>query len=290
MCVIQSIKDIEKISLEILKDSKSLDIFPTPIDKIVSYVDLTVSSNVDISQIHEGYKSKYPDALLRALGKIRGLLVRKEKKVYLDLNQLDSRKNFVKLHEVGHDVLPWQQKCFDVLDDDDESLKFDTHEEFEAEANFFASVTLFQHDRFTSAINKYPLDIDTPIQLSTLFGASIHATLRRYVEYSSNRCALLVLEKPSRCGALLRNKFQSPSFTSTFGEMGIPNVLDYFAWPFVQDYIRRQNHIKNGTFSLFTSNGLTQFTYHFFNNSYNAFVLVFPNGERNIVKSCYFLN
>lgn len=100
MCVIQSIKDIEKISLEILKDSKSLDIFPTPIDKIVSYVDLTVSSNVDISQIHEGYKSKYPDALLRALGKIRGLLVRKEKKVYLDLNQLDSRKNFVKLHEL----------------------------------------------------------------------------------------------------------------------------------------------------------------------------------------------
>ena len=54
MCVIQSIKDIEKISLEILKDSKSLDIFPTPIDKIVSYVNLTVSSNVDISQIHEG--------------------------------------------------------------------------------------------------------------------------------------------------------------------------------------------------------------------------------------------
>ena len=29
------------------------------------------------------------------------------------------------------------KKCFDVLDDDDESLKFDTHEEFEAEANFF---------------------------------------------------------------------------------------------------------------------------------------------------------
>ena len=72
--------------------------------------------------------------------------------------------------------------------------------------------------------------------------------------------------------------------------MGIPNVLDYFAWPFVQDYIRRQNHIKNGTFSLFTSNGLTQFTYHFFNNSYNALVLIFPNGERNIVKSSCFLN
>ena len=181
MCAIQSIKDIEKISLEILKDSKSLDVFPTPIDRIVSYVDLKVSSNIDISQIHEGYKSKYPDALLRALSKVRGLLDRKEKKVYLDLTQLDSRKNFVKLHEVGHDVLPWQQRCFDVLDDDDESLKLDAREEFEAEANFFASVTLFQHDRFTSAISKYPLDIDAPIQLSTFFGASIHATLRRYV-------------------------------------------------------------------------------------------------------------
>lgn len=54
MCAIQSIKDIEKISLEILKDSKSLDVFPTPIDRIVSYVDLKVSSNIDISQIHEG--------------------------------------------------------------------------------------------------------------------------------------------------------------------------------------------------------------------------------------------
>ena len=72
MCAIQSIKDIEKISLEILKDSKSLDVFPTPIDRIVSYVDLKVSSNIDISQIHEGYKSKYPDALLRALSKVRG--------------------------------------------------------------------------------------------------------------------------------------------------------------------------------------------------------------------------
>lgn len=290
MCVIQSIKDIEKISFDILKDSKSLDIFPTPIDKIVSYVDLTVSSNIDISQIHEGYKSKYPDALHRALAKVRGLLDRKEKKVYLDLNQLDSRKNFVKLHEVGHDVLPWQPKCFDVLDDDDESLKLDTHEEFEAEANFFASVTLFQHDRFISAMNKRALDIDTPMQLSTLFGASIHATLRRYVEYSEKRCALLVLENPSRCGALLRNKFQSPSFTSTFGEMNIPNVLDYFAWPFVQDYIQKRNHIKNGAFSLLTSNGLTQFTYHFFNNSYNAFVFLFPNGEKKIIRNNFFIN
>jgi len=51
MCAIQSIKDIEKISLEILKDSKSLDVFPTPIDRIVSYVDLKVSSNIDISQV-----------------------------------------------------------------------------------------------------------------------------------------------------------------------------------------------------------------------------------------------
>lgn len=290
MCVIQSIKDIEKISFDILKDSKSLDVFPTPIDKIVSYVDLTVSSNIDISQIHEGYKSKYPDALHRALTKVRGLLDRKEKKVYLDLNQLDSRKNFVKLHEVGHDVLPWQSKCFDVLDDDDESLKLDTHEEFEAEANLFASVTLFQHDRFISAMNKRALDIDTPMQLSTLFGASIHATLRRYVEYSENRCALLVLENPSRCGALLRNRFQSPSFTSTFGEMNIPNMLDYFSWPFVQDYIQKRNHIKNGAFLLLTSDGLTQFTYHFFNNSYNAFVFLFPNGEKKIIRNKFFIN
>ena len=84
MLELHSKKDIEKISLEILKGSKSLDIFPTPITEIVSYSELIVCNDIDISNIHENYVTKANDALKRALSKIRGMLDRTEKTIYLD--------------------------------------------------------------------------------------------------------------------------------------------------------------------------------------------------------------
>jgi hypothetical protein len=273
-------KDIEKISYEILKGSKSLDIFPTPIDNVVSYANLVINQGIDLSKIHPDYLSKATDVLKRVLGKLQGVLDRREKVIMLDLTQGKSKQNFVKLHEVGHEVLPWQQKCFDVLEDDDESLDNDVREEFEAEANFFASVTLFQGDRFISEMDKLGLGMESSIQLSKLFGSSIHAALRRYVEYSKNRCALFVLENRTGFGATLRDKFQSPNFTKTFGELSIPVALDYFSWPFIRDYCGSRRFKTDGIIKLLTQNGEVDFQYHFFNNTYNAFVFLFPIGEK----------
>ena len=153
MNVIESLADIEKISLDILKDSKSLDVFPTPIDQILSYVNLNVDLNIDLFTIPREFEAKNPNVLHSALGKLRGVLDRKEKKVYIDHSQIETRRNFVKLHEIGHEVLPWQGKCCNILEDDDKTLDLDTQEEFESEANLFASATLFQQERFTSIIN-----------------------------------------------------------------------------------------------------------------------------------------
>jgi Zn-dependent peptidase ImmA (M78 family) len=180
-------RDIEKISSEILKGSKSLDVFPTPVNKIVSYAELIIDTGIDLSKIHPDYMTKATEVLKKALGKLQGVLDRREKIIMLDLSQGKSKQNFVKLHEVGHGVLPWQQKSYDVLEDDDDSLGNHVCEEFEAEANFFASVTLFQGDRFIFEMDKLGLGIESSMQLSKLFGSSIHAALRRYVEYSKNR-------------------------------------------------------------------------------------------------------
>lgn len=276
-------KDIEKISSEILKGSNSLDVFPTPIDQIVSYTELIVRNDIDVSKIHTDYLSKANDALRRALTKVRGLLDRREKIIYLDLSQQKNKKGFVKLHEVGHHVLPWQRNVHDVLDDDDDSLSSHANENFEAEANFFASATLFQQDRFVTELNKLRLEIESPIQLAKFFGASVHATLRRYVECSKNRCALIVLENvtangsPPKC--FLRDKFQSDKFTKTFGDINIPLELGY-TWTFVQDYCHGRKFKKDGSIALSTANGEADFTYHFFNNTYNAFVFLFPSGEK----------
>ena len=288
MLELHSKKDIEKISHEILKGSKSFDVFPTPIDKIVAYSELIVRDDIDVSKIHTDYFAKATDALRRALTKVRGVLDRKERTIYLDLSQGKPKMGFVKLHEVGHDVLPWQKKTHDLLDDDDDSLSNNTREEFEAEANFFASATLFQQDRFNNELDKLGLGIDSSMHLAKFFGASVHASLRRYVEYSKNRCALIVLEKVSLSGmpvkCTLRDRFQSEKFTKTFGELNIPLELGP-TWAFALDYYVKRKFKKDGAIKLITKNGETDFIYHFFNNGYNAFVFLFPIGEKKSTRT-----
>lgn len=122
--------EIEKISLDILKSSRSLDIFPTPIDKIVSYADLIVAGGIDEKSLQSRFKNlSISEGLRSTLGKIRGFLDRSEKLIYLDLSQNSGRQGFVTLHETGHSVLPWQNEILQFLDDDT-TLDEMTKEEF----------------------------------------------------------------------------------------------------------------------------------------------------------------
>lgn len=290
---LHSLKDIEKISFDLLKVSKSLDVFPTPVDSLVQYSELIINNNIDIKSIHEDYFSRATDALFKALSKVRGLFDRKKRTIYLDQSLYPAKKNFVKLHEVGHGVLPWQREVHDVIEDDDDSLSLYTIEEFEAEANYFASITLFQHDRFYNELSKLNLGIESAIYLSKLFGASIHATLRRYVECSSKRCALIVLESKSMVGfdskCFKRDFFTSKKFSKTFGNLNIPDEFDT-TWGFTKHFLLRKRGIIKGSITLFTENGFTDFNYNFFNNSYNAFVLLNPIGEKQSSKTTFVLS
>ena len=283
-----SVGDIEKISMDILRGSKAFDIFPTPVDKIVDYTELVINKKADISIVHENYLKTAPAALFRALKKVRGLFDRKQKTIYLDLSQMPSRKKFVKLHETAHGVLPWQQKIHDLLADDDDSLGAHVTEEFEAEANYFASVTLFQHDRFLDECRKLNLGIDAAMVLAKKFGASVHASLRRCVEQSSKRCALLVLEKStlitSSPAFSKRNFITSQRFQKAFGSVDIPDNFG-LQWDFAKDFYYRKKGIVPGTVELITESGSQEFTYQFFNNSYNGFVLIYPAGEKQSSKT-----
>jgi len=275
-------KDIDSISFDILKASKSFDTYPTPIDKIVNYSELIINNQISLKSIHRGYLSKVPDVLLKAVSKLRGVFDRSIKTIYLDQNLLDSKKKFVTLHEVGHGVIPWQTKSFEVIEDDDDSLSHHVIEEFEREANYFASATLFQHDRFNHQIAKLNLGIDSAMHLSQLFGASIHATLRRFVEHSSKRCALIVLEGKTMAGlnpkCLKRYASFSEKFKKTFGLLELPNEFG-ISWDFAKHYFTQRKGIVDGEMTISTKNGLTDFKYHFFNNTYNSFIFFFPSGE-----------
>lgn len=277
-----SSKDIEDVAFDLLKQSKCLGIFPTPVDDIIQYSELLYQESRYLDQIHKNYKTSTPEVLKRALNKLNGLLDRKEKKIYVDPFQLESRKKFIKLHEVGHNALPWQKDLYEVFADDEVSIGTSAKEEFELEASYFASATLFQLDYFEREMLKLPLEIGSPMALANKFGASKHATLRRYVENSIKKCALLVLENPcfKNMTCDVRNYFESQNFTKEFGEIKWEKSLT-MEWSFVKDFFANKNLHKDGEFSLqLNGAGRQIFNYHYFDNTYNAFVFIMPQGER----------
>ncbi|NJO24487.1 MAG: ImmA/IrrE family metallo-endopeptidase [Bacteroidia bacterium] len=187
---VQSARDIDKIVYDILKQSRSFDSFPTPVNSLVEYAELLVDTGAGLHDIPNHYISKRIDVLKNALSKVFGALDRRKKTIYLSPEMNNGKRSFVKLHEVGHHTLPWQRDTLEYVEDE-HSLNPYVQEQFEAEANYFASASLFQLDRFERDIAILPLGIASVRYLAQKYGASIQATFRRYVENYQN--ALLCL-------------------------------------------------------------------------------------------------
>jgi hypothetical protein len=218
-----------------------------------------------------------------ALKKVLGMVDFRQRTIYLDHSLSPPRQAFIKLHEVGHGVLPWQRELREGFGDDEFTLDPDLNEQFEREANHFASAALFQLEHFDEELRKLPLTFSSIRALAQKCGASIQATARRYVARCPKRCALLVLHPPSstalNSAILVRNCFESPSFVESFGALQVSDICDA-SLPFVQDLLRRRRLHEEGTVTLPTSSAASlALEYHFFNNSYNAFVFLFPEGE-----------
>ncbi|HEY2582237.1 MAG TPA: ImmA/IrrE family metallo-endopeptidase [Mucilaginibacter sp.] len=275
-------EDIEKIVLDALSKSNSLGVFPTPVDKIIKYADLRVNSKVDLGAIPSTFFAKGDLLLKRGLAKLRGALDRREKQIYLDQSQLPARQNFVKLHETAHELCGWQGKLLKVLQDNDETLDPDTDDEFEAQANFFASAALFQLDLFTDKMKELPLELNTSLHLAKVFGGSFHAAIRRYVANTSKRCALLILNKENETGygwpkLTLRTYMESPAFKAEWG--GIDWGTEFGdEIPFVQDFMANRRMVKS-ELNIDWMGETIACDYHYFHNKYNVFVFMFPKGE-----------
>lgn len=266
-------QDIREWSHELLVSSRCIDVFPTPADKLAALINLKVSPE-DLSKVTPIYLNKDASVLQKILGQLRGLLVRDAKLIYLDRSCNKERQRFTLLHEIGHN-LPWQVAIASMHADDDFTLSPETKEQFEAEASYFASETLFHGKRFSAMVENEPLTIQTAIQTSSFFGASIHATLRRYVEFSPLRCALLVMKELLPTKAKLRDLFHSQSFLSDIGNIDFEENLESVKYPFVESYIRREN-TGYGRFLAPINESSIELKYEYFFNGYNGFVLIYP--------------
>lgn len=266
-------QDIREWSHELLVSSRCIDVFPTPADKLAAFIDLKVSPQ-DLSKVTPIYINGDSSIFKKLLGQLRGLLVREAKIIYLDRSCNLERQRFTLLHEVGHN-LPWQVAIASMHADDDFTLSPEAKEQFEAEASYFASETMFQGGKFAEMVKDEPLTIQTAIKVSPFFGASIHATLRRLVEFSPVRCALLVMKDPTPTKATLRDLFHSQSFLSDIGSIRFGESLDYLRYPFVESYIRREKS-DYGKFLASVNESTIELRYEYFFNGYNGFVLLYP--------------
>lgn len=274
---------IDKIARDILVGSGAIGKFPTPIDDIIAYTGLSIANGIDLSHPEAEFLNLTKGFFGTISRKVLGMIDLRDKIIYLDQSQPKPRKNFVSLHEVGHGVLPWQRDLMGCLDDET-TLGPEIEELYERQASYFASSSLFQLDRFEEEAVRLPLSIASARALGQMFGGSFQAALRRYVERSPERCALLVLRKPARKGvyrAVIGNYFESRSFRRSFGGLLWPAECG-LRFEFVKDMKRGRRDHQNGQIGC-TTRDLDPLTlnYDFFYNSYNFFVLLYPPGENN---------
>ncbi|OFY43243.1 MAG: hypothetical protein A2Z69_00515 [Bacteroidetes bacterium RBG_13_44_24] len=101
------------------------------------------------------------------------------------------RQNWGKLHEVGHEFLPWHKEllyCCPLL-----WLPAHQLDQLEAEADIFAAEAFFFGGQFTKLSAEGDFGLHTAKQLAEqVYGTSYHATFTHYVEESNVPCCLLV--------------------------------------------------------------------------------------------------
>ncbi len=214
---------IRKHALTALQAANAIGRYPTPVADVMAEAKIIVSEeDVLRDDFLTRMRRKAGTALKKALSKVLGLLDVKSRLVYIDRGLYILKQSFLKLHETAHAVLPWQRDIYCVIEDCEKTISPEMSEQFDREANVFASEVLFQIDDFTKRAGDEPFGIQIPIKLGKEYGASIYSSVRRYVSTHHRACAVLVINPPELVAgdgfvATLRRVVTSTEFDRIMG-------------------------------------------------------------------------
>ena len=223
-------RNVENQAARLLSEADAHGVFPTPIGQILRAGRVEVADeSLDEGFVRRFYRGS-KQLVKKAISKLSGLLHAAERLIFVDRRLHEKKILFIKLHETGHAWLPHQRDTYAFLEDCEESLGPDVRDAFEREANVFASEVLFQNQQFSVDAADCTFGVRTPIDLSKRYGASIYASMRRYVSTHQRPCALLVLNPPQHDPTRgfvsdLRRTEQSESFTERFGRVQWPSPI-----------------------------------------------------------------
>lgn len=221
------LRAIEQMAGKLLDRASAWDRFPTPIEDILAAAKLQVAptSIFDPARIISFIKTRTADAAHRiksAISKVFGLYDGDEQVIHIDDQVVESKQNFLKLHETGHHEIPQHRKLFRIFQDCEKTLAPETADLFEREANNFARFALFQGDTYAQHAADCAFEIKTPMKLAKKFGASVYASAREFARTNSRACVVYILEPieyvaGSGARAAVRRIEPSSAFVNQFG-------------------------------------------------------------------------
>jgi transcriptional regulator with XRE-family HTH domain len=185
----------------------------TPLDDVARVSG--VAARLPIADLPDQVRLQKPKLWKRILGAV----VFDERLIYVDTEQSAPRARFTEAHEIAHMLLPWHAETFRL--DDEQRIFYGVADVLELEANWAAATLIFQGNRYHErALDDRP-SIATPIDLASRYDASIHASIRYYVERHPDDVAGLVAGRyPQYDGSLpIWTTFASASFAERFGSL-----------------------------------------------------------------------
>jgi hypothetical protein len=235
---VDSEEQVKKLCEELLVRADAAGRWPTPVADIVAAADLEEPED---SPLSESILQSAPRHLRKAVAliksqKIRALLDRRERTIQVDPSiGSDGRERFLRLHEVTHDLCPWQKAL--AYADDDLTLSPSAKQIFERQANFGGAELLFQGHRFKELANSYAIGMGAVGDLATTVGASLRATLRAFAEaHDGAVCGLVLKPSPISTSPLRyarREVTQSDGWVARFGSFW-PRVLGVEGFQFLE--------------------------------------------------------
>lgn len=256
-------------------------IIPTPRDAILRCARLVESGDLDLESYRQSFGKKASGFLHKAIGKVFGFLDFRQELIYVNPALHPNKRNFVMFHEVTHKILDWQRLIY--TEEDHSTVIPECKDIFESEANFGAADIMFQGALFEKMAADYNVSVASVLDLANRFEASVHASMRRFVERHREPCAVLVV-KPTRLEH--ENGYQSyvvcyPIASTAF--------LNLFGMPFSARFLNPGDQIcdilnkeTSGSIILKDIDGKRhECIVEPFNSGYSTFALLsFPPGKR----------
>lgn len=278
----ESHQKLTSIAEETLKEAGTHGEIPTPLDTLMevqglgdvgddqSVVDQFLSSLSSLSEQAQRTGK-------RALNKLRGVLDRRERKVWVKSDDNKPRQSkFPKTHEIGHDIISWHGVNPEYLDDD-ETLSPKAREQFEREANFIAGELLFQGDYFRDRALSAKESLHSALSLADAHETTYWSTLWRYIEVQDRPVGLAVYGRSNKTNEkgeptfYFRRLNASERFSKECVEIEIPSFLDDHPWV---EAATGNEEIVEGSCKLTVGSSKASFSWESWSNHYNLFVLI----------------